>query len=50
MRSLTPKTPRKEKSRVIPRIRNKRIFRNRITLRREPGQQWLASLAPRPRM
>jgi len=50
VRSITPKIPAKQRKGVIPRVRNRSNFRNRLVLRRESGQQWVSALAPRPRM
>jgi len=40
VRSQTPKLEAKVRRSSIPKVRNKRTFDKRFTLKRKPGQNW----------
>jgi len=41
VRSQTPKLEGKPKESKIPKVRNKRTYEKRFTLKRKPGQNWM---------
>ncbi|HUI22992.1 MAG TPA: 30S ribosomal protein S30e [Nitrososphaerales archaeon] len=41
VRSQTPKLEGKPKRSKIPKVRNKRTYEKRFTLKRKPGQNWM---------
>ena len=41
VRSQTPKLEAKPKSAANPKVRNKRSYEKRFTLKRKPGQNWM---------
>jgi len=41
VRSQTPKLEGKPKPSKIPKVRNKRTYEKRFTLKRKPGQNWM---------
>jgi small subunit ribosomal protein S30e len=41
VRSQTPKLEAKPKPGHIPKVRNRRTFEKRFTLKRKPGQNWM---------
>ncbi|MEE9585842.1 MAG: 30S ribosomal protein S30e [Nitrososphaerales archaeon] len=40
VRSQTPKLEKTERVSPIPRVRNKKIYLKRYSLKRKPGQNW----------
>ena len=40
VRSQTPKVPARERHSPIARVRNKKNYRKRFILKRNPGQNW----------
>jgi len=41
VRSQTPKLEAKPKESKIPKVRNRRTYEKRFTLKRKPGQNWM---------
>jgi len=41
VRGQTPKLEAKPKRSAIPKVRNKRTYEKRFTLKRKPGQNWM---------
>ena len=41
VRSQTPKLEGKQKEGKIPKVRNKRTYEKRFTMKRKPGQNWM---------
>lgn len=43
VRSQTPKLQAKARSNPIPKVRNRRSFTKRFSLKRKPGQNWISA-------